>query len=806
MSDSKDSTVTYMEAPPSPDYVPGPKEPEQTPPLSEFVPEPVYPEFMPLKDEILPAEEHQLPAADSLITDLPRYIPESDPEEDPADYHTDRGYDDDDDDESSDDDEDDDDVQDDEDKDEEEEEEEHPALADSIPPPPVHRVTARMSIRDQPPTPFWSEEKIDILLAIPSPLSLWSSPLSPCPTYPLRYRDAMIRLRAEIPYTSYPPLPIVLPHTRASVAMLRAAAPSTYILAPQSETPPLGIPPLLLIPLPTSSPPLLLPFTSRREDVLEVTLPPQKKLCITLGMRFKVCKSSSTPTARPMGGFRADYGFVSSLYNEIRQDPEREVGYEITDTWDEMLVGMPGALAADETELDRRMKDFSPLLDETLMRFMGDWTMPRMTESRVEFMSLRTTMLAHQAEIAGLWAIDHTRQTQLTEALTLLRHCRHRWQHCKDDEDPLEVQYSMRYRRRPATKMAPKRTTSLTPAITTPTTTTTSVSDAQLKALIDKGVAKALAAHDADRSQNGKDNHDSRMDARRQAPPARECTYQDFMKCKPLYFKGTEGVVELTQWGEIKQLEVELWNLKVKGTDMVTYNQRFQELVLMCARMFPKESDKIERYIDGLPDMIHGSVMASKPNTMQDIIEFTIELMEKKISTFAERQAKNKRKFEDISKNNQNQQQNKRQNWQGYAAGSSDKKHYRGQKPTCFKCGSQRHFKRECPKLKNNNRGNPTRNGNALVKVYAVGYVGTNPDSNVVIGTLLLNNRYASILFDTGADKSFVSTVFNFQIDITPTTLDHYYDVELADGRIIGLNTIIQGFCWFQYLDLLFDL
>ncbi|GJX41897.1 putative reverse transcriptase domain-containing protein, partial [Tanacetum coccineum] len=95
-------------------------------------------------------------------------------------------------------------------------------------------------------------------------------------------------------------------------------------------------------------------------------------------------------------------------------------------------------------------------------------------------------------------------------------------------------------------------------------------------------------------------------------------------------------------------------------------------------------------------------------------------------------------------------------------------------------------FKMECPKLKNNNNcGNQVRGGNAPAKVYAVGHAGTNPDSNVMTGTLLLNNRYASVLFDTGADRSFVSTAFCSQIDITPTALDHYYDVELADGRII---------------------
>ncbi|GJY40910.1 putative reverse transcriptase domain-containing protein [Tanacetum coccineum] len=56
------------------------------------------------------------------------------------------------------------------------------------------------------------------------------------------------------------------------------------------------------------------------------------------------------------------------------------------------------------------------------------------------------------------------------------------------------------------------------------------------------------------------------------------------------------------------------------------------------------------------------------------------------------------------------------------------------------------------------------------------------------------------IRFDTGADRSFVSTAFSSQIDITPSTLDHYYDVELADGRIIGLNTILKG-CTLNFLN-----
>nr|GEY22929.1 reverse transcriptase domain-containing protein [Tanacetum cinerariifolium] len=104
----------------------------------------------------------------------------------------------------------------------------------------------------------------------------------------------------------------------------------------------------------------------------------------------------------------------------------------------------------------------------------------------------------------------------------------------------------------------------------------------------------------------------------------------------------------------MRKLKFELWNLKVKGTDVIGYNQRFLKLALLCIKMFPKESDKIERYIGGLPDMIYENVVASKPKTMQEAIEMATELMDKKICTFAERQTENKRKQDD--NNNQAQQ------------------------------------------------------------------------------------------------------------------------------------------------------
>ncbi|GJT61097.1 putative reverse transcriptase domain-containing protein [Tanacetum coccineum] len=91
------------------------------------------------------------------------------------------------------------------------------------------------------------------------------------------------------------------------------------------------------------------------------------------------------------------------------------------------------------------------------------------------------------------------------------------------------------------------------------------------------------------------------------------------------------------------------------------------------------------------------------------------------------------------------------------------------------------YFKNNCPKLKNKNQGNQVGNGNAMARAYCVGTAGTNSNSNVVTGTFLLNNSDASILFDTGADRSFMSTTFSSLIDIIPTIPDHSYDIELAD-------------------------
>ncbi|GJV62961.1 RNA-directed DNA polymerase [Tanacetum coccineum] len=215
--------------------------------------------------------------------------------------------------------------------------------------------------------------------------------------------------------------------------------------------------------------------------------------------------------------------------------------------------------------------------------------------------------------------------------------------------------------------------------------------------------------------------------------------------------------------GEIKKLEIEMWNLKVEGTDVASYTQRFQELAMICERMFFEEFDQVEKYVGGLPDMIQGSVMASKPKTMQEAIEIANDLMDQKVHAYAKKQAENKRRLDNNSSDNNIQQPPfKRQNVaRDNSAGPSEKKKYTGTLPlcnkckfhhngpctvrctnckivghltmdcrnptatnnqrtlTCHECGNQGHYKSDCPELKNQNRGNQTGSTKARGRVYA---------------------------------------------------------------------------------------
>nr|GEZ32821.1 hypothetical protein [Tanacetum cinerariifolium] len=118
------------------------------------------------------------------------------------------------------------------------------------------------------------------------------------------------------------------------------------------------------------------------------------------------------------------------------------------------------------------------------------------------------------------------------------------------------------------------------------------------------------------------------------------------------------------------------------------YTLCFQELALLCGRMFLEESDEIESYVGGLPEMIRGNVMSYEPKSMPKAIEFANDQMDQKLLGIADRQADNKRKFGNTSRNQQNQQPFRRNNnvARAYAAGSGEKKPYEGTKPLCPKC------------------------------------------------------------------------------------------------------------------------
>ncbi|GKA57279.1 hypothetical protein Tco_0756467 [Tanacetum coccineum] len=368
--------------------------------------------FMPLEDEILPAEEQPLLVAISHTADLLGYVPKSnpeedpeedddeDPEEDPTDYPTDRGDDGIDKDEPSDDD-----------KDEEvdteaddEEEEEHPAPTDSttvalpatsryiystiITTFPIVITTSSDNFSTTTPntitttniTTTTSDSLTTTTSIITIPVLSPSPPASPI--RPLGYRAMMIWLRAKATSTSHSlPLPpsIILSHTRPD-------APSS------------GIPPLHLL--------------------------------------YEVRESSSA-AARPAGGLRADYGFIATMDREIRRDIERDVGYGISDSWDEIVEAIHGTqVVTVMAEFSQRMTEF-----ETRVRHDTDEIYKRLDDEQserqliAEVMSLRTHVVAQQAMITELQATDrrrhavikemlaadHMRQKHFIEALKLLK-------------------------------------------------------------------------------------------------------------------------------------------------------------------------------------------------------------------------------------------------------------------------------------------------------------------------------------------------------------------------------------------------
>nr|GEV20398.1 reverse transcriptase domain-containing protein [Tanacetum cinerariifolium] len=496
-------------APPSPDYIPG----------LEHADDEIVAEDQPYAEDALPIAQspEYVPVSDFEVH--PEDDDDEDPEEDPVDYLVDGGDDGDNEEESSEDDEDDDmDIEAD-----EEEEDEHPAPADSSaatpPPHPAYRMTARISIPALVPMPAWTDSEVVRLLAMSSPpaspLSPWSSPSPRIPFPPL---PPILSPPSPVLSPAPPPSPIRSLGYQVAMIQLRDEAAST------------------------SSPPLQLPSASRREDRPEVTLPPQKRLGITLGSRYEVGESSSA-AARPAG-----------------------------------VETLQGALVSTDTELGGYMREFETRvrqdMDEIYMRLDDEQTERQLLAGRLnmlfrdrhasdlvhgEVMSLRTTILGQMSEIRELQATDHRRHTVISE---LLRTDHRRSTEITELRTALQGQVTALQGH--VTALQAQVTTlqgqqGLAGGPTQPelpeeadqeTINATSVTNTQLQAMIDQGVTAALAARDALRSTNGDDSHNSRIGVRRTERATRECTYTDFLKCQPLPFKSTEGVASLSQWCE----------------------------------------------------------------------------------------------------------------------------------------------------------------------------------------------------------------------------------------------------------------
>nr|GEW03894.1 hypothetical protein [Tanacetum cinerariifolium] len=518
---------------------------------------------------------------------------------------------------------------------------------------------------------------------------------------------------------------------------------------------------------------------------------------------------------RLTGGRGIDYGFVSTLDTEVRRRGIKEVGYGIRDTWVDPAEAVPEIELMTLGEVNTRITELAEIHEHDIHDLYALLEDARDSRTRI---SQRVTMDSQQVDLLMKDRIAH----QETILIRIIEPVTRRGQNT------------------PPNDTNPK---NMTPE--------------SIQAMTDQALLR--------NSTNREGSHSSDGDNRKNVQTARPCFYADFMKCLPLNFKGTKGVKILKKkmtnkyypHGEIKKLEIKLWNLKFKGNDVPTYTDRFQELTLICTKFVANENEKIDKYISGLPDNIYGSVKASKPKTLDETIELANDLMDQKLRTYAERQTDNKRKADDSSRNNHGQQQHpsKRQNVaKVYNMRLGERKPYGGNLPKCtkchfhhnvlctqkyhkcnkvghlaydcrssgntnvanaqrdnriipkgngcFECGAPGHFKRDCLKLKNKDGGNV----NAQGWVYAVGNVekkgnaSRDPNSNIVTGTFLLNNHYASILFDTGADRSFMSIVFSSLINIIPTPLENSYDVEFADGKIVRVDTIIRG-CTLNFLN-----
>nr|GEZ54968.1 hypothetical protein [Tanacetum cinerariifolium] len=664
---------------------------------------------------------------------------QSDPEEDPEEYEDDESEDglvdylmdggddgDDDDGDSSKDDADD--------EDDDEEEEEHLALSDSaVVVPAIELVTPPEGTEPviPPPSTDIATTRAKIIVRLQASISL-----------PSRQRCT-----APFAHSSPPPVPSpLLPSSGCptQIQTLRMASTQALIDAVTVALPSPPLPPPLCIP----------PPIDRRDDTPEIEMPPRKRLCLfALSFRYEIGESS---TARPTGGRGIDYGFVSTFKSGARRQGISKVGYGIRDTWVDPAEAVPEIAPM---TWDRRYDD-SPG-DNVDCRGGGLCFSRGLGSLDI----IESDSPSGASDPPGLCVYAQDPDPGTSDIATTAG-----YSHSDATLDGRDSLSDGRHETRDRRIMAPR--TRQGPNAPPNDTNPNNMTPESVQAMIDQALLQ--------NSTNGDGSHSSHEDNQKNIEKIESVFQISGCAIKNQEVLKKKMMDKYCSQGEIKKLEIELWNLKVKGNDVPTYTERFKELTLICTKFVANETEKIDKYISGLPDNIFGSVKSSKPKTLDETIKLANDFMDQKLRTYAERQTDNKRKADDSSRNNHGHFARDCRSSRNINVANTQKGNGANAKGNgCFECGALGHFKRDCPKLKNKDG----RNVNVEKKWNA----SRDPDSNVVTGTFLLNNRYASILFDTGSDRSFISIAFSSLIDIIPTLLGNSYDVKLADGNIVGI-------------------
>ncbi|GJZ05698.1 putative reverse transcriptase domain-containing protein [Tanacetum coccineum] len=245
---------------------------------------------------------------------------------------------------------------------------------------------------------------------------------------------------------------------------------------------------------------------------------------------------------------------------------------------------------------------------------------------------------------------------------------------------------------------------------------------------------------------------------------------------------------------EIQRMEQELWTLTLKGDDIKAYNNRFHELALMCPELVPNERKKTRKAVNMARELVEQAVQGRAARMGESNKRKWEEHQRNSNNNY-----NNNNQNRNNNNNNQQRQNRRQETTRAYAATPVENRGYAGDLPKCDHCNS--HHNGQCPPkcrkcqrishLEKDCRARPQGAGVTPLAYVVVENAQKNP--NVITGTFLLNDHYASVLFDSGAEKSFVSTEFTPFINISPATLDTSYEVELADGKVVSTNTVLRG-------------